>query len=420
MNRPVRAVPAGGDPTSVSALQMALRIALDGTGPAVAPTALPAVSDGPGSGSTGTASAGPAPAADGPVPDEVAVLLCTSGSTGVPRQVLLTAAGLRASAEATSARLAGPGRWLLALPTDHVAGLQVLVRSALAGTEPVCLTGPFRAEAFAAAARTATADGGAAYTSLVPTQLHRVMAHPAAVRAAAGFDAVLLGGAAASPRLVAQAREQGVRVVTTYGATETSGGCVYDGRPLDGVRVALDDDGRILLAGPVLAAGYRDRPDLDRETFRTGPDPVTGTPVRWLRTGDLGAWEAGPAGDVLRVLGRADDMLVTGGVNVAPAAVERVVVDRLPAVAQVCVVGVPDPEWGQALVAVVVPQPGHEAPTLTELRAVVTDRLGPAAAPRHLLTVDALPLRGPGKIDRRGTTALADRALHGRAADPTV
>lgn len=420
MNRPVRTVPAGGDPSTVSALLTALRTAVDGTGPAVAPTSPPTTSRGPGSAADGIADPASTKAEDGPVPDEVAVLLRTSGSTGTPRQVMLTTAGLRASAEATHARLAGPGRWLLALPTDHVAGVQVLVRSALAGTEPVCLTGPFRAEAFAEAARTATAGGEAAYTSLVPTQLHRVLADPVAVRAAAGFDAVLLGGAAASPRLVAQARDQGVRVVTTYGMTETCGGCVYDGHPLDGVRVALDDDGRILLAGPVLAAGYRDRPDLDQEAFHTGPDPVTGAPVRWLRTGDLGAWDAGPAGDVLRVLGRADDMLVTGGVNVAPAAVERVIVDRVPAVAQICLVGVPDPEWGQALVAVVVPQTGHEAPDLTELRAAVTDRLGPAAAPRHLLVVDALPLRGPGKIDRRGTTALADRALHGRAADPTA
>ncbi|MEZ0448113.1 o-succinylbenzoate--CoA ligase [Cellulomonas sp. ICMP 17802] len=374
MIRPLHDVPA-----RPADLLPALAAALDGTGPAVRP------------GASGPSSA---------VADDVAVVVRTSGSTGEPRAVLLSATALRASAAATHARLAGPGRWVLALPTEHVAGLQVLVRSVLAGTTPVTLDpGPFRAPAFVAAASALPADGPR-YTSLVPTQLVRLLEDPAATRALTTFDAVLLGGAAASPDLLARARATGVPVVTTYGMSETCGGCVYDGRPLDGVRVALDDDGRILLAGPVLADGYLGRPDLDADAF------VQVDGVRHLRTTDLGEWSSG----VLTVLGRADDVLVTGGAKVPPGPVESVLAG-LPGVGEVCVVGVPDAEWGEAVVAVVVPRPGEPPPTLDDARRAVTDRLGAAHAPRHLVVTDSLPVRGPGKIDRRATARLAARSL---------
>jgi O-succinylbenzoic acid--CoA ligase len=166
------------------------------------------------------------------------------------------------------------------------------------------------------------------------------------------------------------------------------------------VRVALDDDGRILLAGPVLADGYLGRPDLDADAF------VQVDGVRHLRTTDLGRWSSG----VLTVLGRADDVLVTGGTKVAPAPVEQVLAE-LPGVGEVCVVGVPDPEWGQAVVAVVVPRAGARPPTLDDARRAVTDRLGAAHAPRRLVVTDSLPVRGPGKIDRRATAQLAARSL---------
>ncbi|MFI2754430.1 o-succinylbenzoate--CoA ligase [Cellulomonas sp. P22] len=378
--------------STVPELTAAIARALDGTGPAVLPVAPDLGLPDPGAATT--------------VPDEVALVVRTSGSTGTPRGVLLGAAALRASGSATEARVGGPGRWLLALPTAHVAGLQVLVRSVLAGTSPVVLDpGPFRPEAFAAAADLLT-DAPRRLTSLVPTQLHRLLGSPAGTRALATFDAVLLGGAAASPALVAEARAAGVRVVTTYGMSETCGGCVYDGVPLDGVRVDLDEDGRVLLAGPVLAAGYLDRPDLDAETFtrRDG--------VRWLRTSDLGELvpdDAAPGGVRLRVLGRLDDVVVTGGAKVAPAAVERALHD-VPGVGEVCVVGVPDPEWGQALTAVVVPRPGTAAPTLADVRDAART-LGAASAPRHLVLVDALPVRGPGKTDRQAVMALATARL---------
>lgn len=373
VSRPLRDAPARPD-----LLLPALRSALTGTGPAVTLGAVDATE----------------------VPDGVAVVVRTSGSTGEPRAVLLSAAALRASADATHDRLSGPGRWLLALPVLHVAGLQVLVRSVLAGTVPTVLApGPFRAPAFVAAADALPGDLPR-YTSLVPTQLVRLLDDPAGTAALTSFDAVLVGGAAATPDLLARARAGGVRVVTTYGMSETCGGCVYDGRPLDGVTVRLDDDGRILIAGPVLTDGYLDRPDLDADAF------VQVDGVRHLRTTDLGAWSAG----TLQVLGRADDVLVTGGVKVPPGPVESVVAG-LPGVGEVCVVGVPDPEWGQAVVAVLVVRPGSTPPTLDTVRATVTDHLGAQHAPRHLVVTDSLPVRGPGKIDRRAATLLAARQL---------
>lgn len=382
MNRPLRDVPARAPD-----LVHALTAALDGTGPAVR------VLDDPSSG----------PAVD--VPDDVALVVRTSGSTGRPRDVMLPAAALRASADATAARLGGPGSWLLALPTAHVAGLQVVLRALLAGAAPAVLPdGPFRAPVFADAARGATAGPGPHYTSLVPTQLVRVLDDPAATGAARAFDAILVGGAACPPPLLARAHDAGLRVVTTYGMTETCGGCVYDGRPLDGVEVAVDAEQRVLLAGPVLAAGYLHRPDLDATTFTTSGGR------RRLRTADRGRLDDG----VLHVLGRLDDVLVTGGVKVDPQAVEEVL-GTVPGVREVCVVGVPDQHWGQSVVAVVVTQDGT-APPLTPLRAAVASALGPASAPRQVLVVDELPLRGPGKPDRRAVARLAAQRVAGPSA----
>jgi O-succinylbenzoic acid--CoA ligase len=387
VSRPVRVVPAS--PARLPGLLSALRAALDGSGPAVLPF------------EDGTAPLDPGP----PVADDVALLVRTSGSTGEPREVLLTADALAASGRATADRLRGHGSWLLALPSWHVAGLQVIARSVLAGTEPVVLDGPTRPGTFAAACAGLPA-GGPRYTSLVPTQLHRLLADPTAAAALTTFDAVLLGGAAAAPTLVAVARAAGVPVVTTYGMSETCGGCVYDGVPLDGVQVTIDADDRISIAGPVLAAGYRGAGGSSAFEEHGGR--------RSVRTSDLGRWSTGADGvRRLQVLGRADDVLVTGGEKIAPAAVEAVLAG-LPDVVEVCVVGVPDLEWGQVLVAVIVPRPGT-TPDVEALRRPVADALGRAAAPRHVLIVDALPLRGPGKTDRRAVTDLAARAL-GRTA----
>jgi len=325
--------------------------------------------------------------------DPTAIVVSTSGSTGVPKGALLPVSALRASIDATATRLGGTGRWLLALPAHHVAGLQVLLRSVVAGTEPevLDLRGGFDVAAFAAA--TARLASGRRYTSVVPTQLVRLLADDAGLAALRSYDAVLVGGAATPERDLAAARAAGVRVVTTYGMSETCGGCVYDGRPLDGVTVRLDD-GRVLLGGAVVARGYRGQSDVTRAAF---PEPGV------FRTDDLGVVaEDG----TLTLLGRADDVVVTGGLKVAPAEVERVLVE-LASVRECVVVGVPDPEWGQRVVAVVVAADPAQLPLLEELREAVVRRLVPAAAPRGLVVVDALPLRGPGKPDRVAAARLA-------------
>ena len=341
----------------------ALAAALDG-GPAVVPEVAPEV----------LAALRP----DEPLEhDDVALVVPTSGSTGEPKGVLLSAGNLRSSALATADRLGGHGQWLLAIPPTHVGGLQVLVRSLLAGTTPVVLPpGPFEAAAFAEA--TARLTGARRYVSLVPTQLRRLLADAGAVRA---YDAVLLGGAAAPAALLDRARAAGVRVVTTYGMSETSGGCVYDGVPLDGVRVRVDG-GRVRLGGPVVARGYRLRPDLTAAAF--DGDVFT--------TSDLGRLDGG----VLTVLGRADDVLVSGGENVAPLAVEAAL-ESHPSVVEAAVTGVPDDEWGTRVVALVVLR---EPLTLGEARDHVAAVLPRSWAPRALREVDALPLLASGKLDR--------------------
>nr|WP_194720118.1 AMP-binding protein [Cellulosimicrobium arenosum] len=352
------------------------------------------------------------------LPAGTALVLGTSGSTGASREVALGAEALRASGAATHARLGGPGHWILTLPPTHVAGVQVVARAHAAG---LGLTADRSAEQFTPesfAALVARSPAGVRrYVSLVPTQLHRLVAASGAGDAAGRraldalreLDAVLVGGAAAPPALLRRAREEDVRVVVTYGMTETCGGCVYDGVPLDGVRVRLargttgEGPATVEIAGPVLASGYAGDPDATARAFRTQAD---GT--RWFRTSDVATLVDG----VLSVQGRADDVIVTGGVNVAPAAVEGAVAELDP-IGEVCVVGVPDPEWGRAVVAVVtLADPGCREGTDAEgltarVRAHVADRLGRAAAPRRVLVVADLPRRGPGKVDRAAVARVA-------------
>lgn len=409
----------------------ALQAALTGEGPVIRP-----VDDGP-SGATGAGGAWggdrPDVVTDDPADPAVAVIT-TSGSTGRPRGVLLCASAMLASASATHDRLGGPGRWLLALPLTHVAGLQVLVRGLVARTAPVALPpGPFTADAFADAAqrrldavRPGSASGSRVYTALVPTQLTRILAAGGrAVDLLARHDAVLLGGAAAPPELLRRAAEAGVRTVRTYGMTETCGGCVYDGRPLDGVRVEVEDPdpdgaGRLVLSGPVVARGYVAAPQrpvapgagAERDTGPdTGPDEPFGVDDRGrrrFRTNDLGRIDEG---GTLHVLGRIDDVIVTGGLKVMPGPVERIVAG-LPGVAEVVVVGVPDREWGARVVVALVPAPGGGGPpSLEELRSAVAGALGPAWAPRQRVVLDELPTRGPGKPDRARVAAIAAGAV---------
>ncbi|MGY1806772.1 o-succinylbenzoate--CoA ligase [Blastococcus sp. SYSU D00669] len=315
---------------------------------------------------------------DEPLEDGADLVVVTSGSTGGGRGVLLPAGALTASATATHERLGGPGAWLLALPVSAIAGLQVLCRGIVADRETTVLGD---GEPLAAALDRMPA--GRRCTALVPTQLRRSLdQEPAAL---AAFDAVLVGGAATDPALLARARAAGVAAVTTYGMTETAGGCVYDGVPLDGVRVRVTDG--VELAGPTLALGYRLDPVGTAEAFADG----------WFRTRDAGSVDAGGR---LTVHGRLDDVVVTGGVNVAPQAVEAALREHA-AVADAVVFGRPDEEWGQRVVAAVVPSPGAR-PTLAELRPWVAERLGAPAAPRELHTIGAVPVLHTGKPDRRG------------------
>src|SRR6478736_10437105 len=229
-----------------------------------------------------------------------AVVVTTSGSTGVPKSVVLSRDALTASALATGARI-GEGAWLLALPASYVAGMQVLVRAIVSGREPAILSGSFTPAAFAATANLmVSSEGGRrvpTYTSLVPAQLTRLLdaaEHDSSIAAALrSFETILVGGQALPPAVLERAEEAGARIVRTYGSTETSGGCVYDGEPLRGVDVRIDH-GEVQIAGPVLAEGYLGDQELTDAAF---PRSADGT--RWYRTGDAGLLEDG----VLRVRG---------------------------------------------------------------------------------------------------------------------
>ena len=321
-----------------------------------------------------------------PVPAGTALVVRTSGTAGAPRGVVLRHDALRATVAASLRRLAcEPGdRWLCVLPLHHVAGLLVALRARALGAEPIIHPG-FDVDAI-------TAETAATHVALVPTMLHRLLDHGVDL---SRFRRILLGGAAATPGLLERARAAGALVTTTYGMTETAGGCVYDGVPLDGVAAAVDPDGRVLLRGPVLADGYRNGRALE---------PLTTD--GWLRTNDLGRW--GDDGRLV-VTGRADDVVVTGGVNVSTTAVAAVLQDHA-GVAEAAVVGVEDPEWGHQLVAYIVPTDPARPPSLEQLRAFVRARCEPTHAPRDVIIVAALPRTALGKIDRGALPAPAHRA----------
>ncbi|GAA1494641.1 AMP-binding protein [Curtobacterium herbarum] len=328
------------------------------------------------------------------VPQRVALVVETSGSTGTGKRVALSSEALLAGAAAADAALGGPGVWLLALPTHYIAGLNVLTRSIAAGTTPVVLpSGHFDATVFADGADRLVVGPAAPrrYTSLVPVQLARVLDDPRATAALARFDAVLVGGQATPVALRERARAAGVRVVTTYGASETSGGCVYDGVPLGTVRAELVD-GELQLAGPMLAEGYLDDPARTAAAFteRDGH--------RWYRTGDTATIVDGR----IRVTGRLDDVVISGGEKVPLGAVERIV-RELPGQDGAVVTRRASGEWGEVPV-VVTEQPID----LEVVRARVGDALGRAARPAEVLVVDRMPMLASGKPDRRAVRTLAD------------
>jgi o-succinylbenzoate---CoA ligase len=317
-------------------------------------------------------------AADEPAPWVVE----TSGSTGRPKRVVLSRNAVLASVSASARRVGGSGRWLLALPASYVAGVQVVCRSLVAGHDPVLLD---EHESFAAAARDTE------FVSLVPTQLHRLLETDG--DALRSFRAVLLGGGPIEAGLRRRAEDAGVRVVATYGSAETAGGCVYDGYALDGVAVAIDPEGRIRIAGPTLFERYEGDPDLTAQVLVDG----------WFLTSDAGRLDEDGR---LHVLGRVDDMVVSGGVNVpAPAVATRL--REHPDVVAAEVLGVVDEEWGNRLVAFVV-----GTLSLDEARAWVGETHARSWAPRQVVVLDEIPLLPNGKPDR---LALRDAVSEERA-----
>nr|WP_246007666.1 o-succinylbenzoate--CoA ligase [Gordonia oryzae] len=323
------------------------------------------------------------------VADDVSLIVATSGSTGVPKGSQHTPATLAASARATADRLGGEGNWLLALPPHHIAGLQVLLRALAAGHIPAVLDLSEGFDPDALADALDHLDGPRRYTSLVPTQLVKVLDSPRATTALTNLDALLVGGAATPQPLLHKAIDAGIPIVRTYGMSETAGGCVYDGTPLHGMKITLHGSsaegiGRVELTGEMVAHGYRLLPD----------HPAFARPGTF-RTDDLGRVDDG----VLRIIGRADEAISSGGLTILPQVVEAIIIED-PAVAECAVIGLPDERLGEKVVAVVV-ESESDSVDAQRLRDTVTDRLDRYAAPREVIVVAELPTRGPGKVDRR-------------------
>ena len=396
-----------------------------------------------------------ADAGAGAAAEPIALVVGTSGSTGTPKRTALTARALAASASATE-RFFGSNsdaasQWLLALPAHYIAGAQVLARSVLAGTAPVIARSViepvhFSPEVFLQAVE--RMSSARRFISLVPTQLHKLLesadANPhlgAEIHEALGsFTGILLGGAPASADLLAAATALGLNTVTTYGSAETAGGCVYSGSVLPGVRVELVPEegmpavpdtggkpaqvGRIWISGAHLASGYIGDAARTAEHFFTAAD---GT--RWYRTDDYGLLSPAAAPNSnkncseqrLQVLGRSDDVLISGGVKISARAVATVLEEH-PVVREACVVGLPDARWGTAIAAAVtlVPSAGAAAaptenrPALNEelcalLRARCAEKLGAPAAPKQLSILPDFPLTSTGKPDRAEIYSILDR-----------
>lgn len=383
--------------------------------------------------------------------EPIALVVGTSGSTGTPKLTALTAQALAASAAATEDFFGSnsdvASQWLLALPAHYIAGAQVLARSVLAGTAPVIarsVTEPvhFSPEVFLQAVE--RMSSARRFISLVPTQLHKLLesadadSHLGAdIHEALGsFTGILLGGAPASADLLAAATALGLNTVTTYGSAETAGGCVYSGSVLPGVRVELVPEegmpavpdtggkpaqvGRIWISGAHLASGYIGDAARTAEHFFTAAD---GT--RWYRTDDYGLLAPDSNENCseprLQVLGRSDDVLISGGVKISARAVATVLEEH-PSVREACVVGLPDARWGTAIAAAVtlVPSAGAAAaptenrPALNEelsalLRARCAEKLGAPAAPKQLSILPDFPLTSTGKPDRAEIYSILDR-----------
>lgn len=334
-------------------------------------------------------------------PEGTALIIHTSGTTGSPKSVALSATALKASAEATAQRLGGHGQWVLGLPLSFIAGAQVLVRSVLAGTQPVVLgEGPFDAEQFAQAVDLLT--GGRKYSSLVPVQLARVVdaceKNPDIARSVQQLDAILIGGQALDSDLRERAQQCGLNIVHTYGSSETAGGCVYDGVPLEGVDVEVDsEDNTIAISGAVLADGYLgdDQRTADVFHIRHGK--------KWYVSEDTGVIDKG----ILTVGGRRDRTIISGGIKINLDTLESLIHLKYKDV-EAHAVYIPDMEWGSrpAVIVCGVKPEEHES-MANAIHDLIRSELGRAADPAVVRFIEVAPLLPSGKIDRHALTSLA-------------
>ncbi|MCP1388068.1 o-succinylbenzoate--CoA ligase [Corynebacterium sp. TA-R-1] len=328
-----------------------------------------------------------------PVEADVAVVVSTSGSTGTPKGALLSTANLVSSADATHQALGGEGQWLLAMPAAYIAGIQVLVRSMVAGVEPAALdlTRGFNVAEFAARAAELSRTGDRCYTALTPMQLDKAMSTLAGIDALRRFTAVLVGGASANPQLLDAARRLRINPVTTYGASETAGGCVYDGVPIPGAEIRIQG-GRVHLGGPMVARGYR---NADALPFA---DDLAGG---WFRTSDAGSLIDGR----LHISGRIDNVIDSGGLKLHPEVLERWLL-RIDGISDACVVGIPDPRLGERICAAYTGS-ASVADVLDALDDLVdAGELARWQVPKDIRRVAELPLLGPGKLDRAAARNL--------------
>lgn len=379
---------------------------LAGEGPVVAPYATEEPPSNLTAPLASTSSNGSSPhagqAPEGMAPD-TAVVVSTSGSTGQPKQTMLTIDSLAASSMATAMKLRGEGQWLCTLPVHHIAGLQVLVRSLYAGTKPMVMDSAdgFNPDAFTSAAQEMTDPHR--YVSLVPTQLHRLLnsPDPNTLSVLRRFNAILLGGGPSNPELLGTAASEGLKVFTTYGMSETCGGCVYNGKPLPGVQIELDD-GRIRLGGDVVAGGYLNRPELTRRHF------VDDGGTRWYVTDDLGEIDDN---GTLRVIGRIDDVVISGGLKISAASV-RTAIESVDGVQYAFVTGIESAEWGHVVAAAIVGAPDTRQSMVDAVRRDVAAE----AVPKVVRFVPELPMLPTGKPDRQQLIGLLEQAFRNDSA----
>ena len=325
----------------------------------------------------------------------VGLIVETSGSSGTPKRVTLSREAILASANAAQIRLGGPGQWLLALPINFVAGANVLIRSLVADTQPVLMNTsvPFTADAFARSA--SLMQGSRRYTSLVPTQLSRLAAALDDPFSPTGtndfllaqlrkFDAILVGGQAPQDEIIAPLKALGINIVVTYGMTETGGGCVYDGVPLDGVQVDLVGS-RIQISGKVLA---------DEISDQSGVQPIGDH----FLTSDLGEFDAEGK---LKVLGRIDRVIVSGGLKISLDRVEELA-RAVPGVAELAATAIADAEWGQRVGIVYLGSPE----VADEIALALANDLGPAGKPVRVIRTDGVPRLPSGKHDLQAIKRL--------------